>query len=389
MDLNTIKPETGQNPLVPGLHNRTTVSGQVSTRTTLLLTEHDKENKRFSAVGGISDLNFQVGSQVIPLQELGSDRIIIADGRPQPFRMSVTKNFLNGRSLIPSLYAADKFNSNFVVNIHKPVLKKPIRLAAATWNGDVTNISTGRILEGILIENYSLSVDADRVVIMEQLSLVGENVIDESPITNRTVTKNANGDLEYKDDADGTTLRNAADFNTVAEEGSITAMSVILAACPKPTRGGVKTYSPIGGIRAFNLTLSNQIEPSTEVGSDKNYLVVGRPVPTNINLEKVFINKANLLKSLIHTLDETEVTGSSTDPEKNVEFELNISQKILNKPNDYAILVYLRKDGTDELKYVIPINQARIQNYAFGAGGGVVLRENVSMIGEIGEEISK
>jgi len=147
-------------------------------------------------------------------------------------------------------------------------------------------------------------------------------------------------------------------------------------------------YIPIGGLRNLSLSQNIPVQVSTEIGSNKNYLIVGRPGPANIMLQKGFINQKNLLSALSYS-KSGEYNAEDETEKPSTEFQIGISRKALGEIHNFAIMLYNRESASADLtlKQVFEIEQARIQNYTFSSGGGIILNENASMIGRLGNEM--
>lgn len=363
----------------------TSAAGQVSSRTSVLMVETAEED--FTAVGGISDVNFSVESQSIPLHEIGSDKLVMVDGRPQPFRMNVSKNYVNGRNIIASLFYP-KFGSatvpNFLMNIKREQLKAASNFALGVWDTSVKKLTASKLMN-VYLEGYNLNIDADRVIISESISLIGENISD-SGVT----VSSANSEALTNADA----FKNEADFAYVSQKGSVTSMTIVLAVESGSSGSGI--FIPIGGLRTINLSLSNSVIPSPEIGSRKNFLVMGWPNPASIQMSKMFINQRNLLAALKAAANPANSVSKDTNFGKmsalgSAAFTLDIANDLLSAPRNYAFIIKTKviKNGVlDKASstQIINIKDARIINYNFSAGQQIVLQDNVVMTGEIGSD---
>jgi len=75
----TMTPKDDQTPINIDQQGDTFSKGQVSSRTNILLGHVKTEagDEKYAPIGGLSQIQFNIGAQNIPLQEVGSDIIAI------------------------------------------------------------------------------------------------------------------------------------------------------------------------------------------------------------------------------------------------------------------------------------------------------------------------
>ena len=156
--------------------------GAITSRTILIGVR--KSDDVVDVLGGLTDGSIQINKTIIPIQELGSDETVLVGGRTSPFRMNVTKSYVNGSNILMSLMTeaelktfkanrAQKLTPMFVTNIATKELKKPrdfILLMKADGS------STGKFIceaKNVMIESYTFSISAQNDIIFESLSLIG------------------------------------------------------------------------------------------------------------------------------------------------------------------------------------------------------------------------
>ena len=361
-------------------NDKTDLAGQISSRSVILMTQ-DKltDADSFAAVGGLAGINYDAQVSAMPIYEMGSNRFVIPDSRPMPFRLGVTKNFLNGRNLLASLYRKNKDDlkannvktSNFITDITRNALRKPTDFIVGVQNVDDTGNSSGKKLKNCYLESYALSIDADRVVITEQASFIGEVVQD--ALTGISASS-------FKPDKEE--MLDTADLDTFGNAGGITSMTIVFAIVTEGATDATDTYSPIGGLRGVNLTCQNIVTPNPEIGSKATVIILGKPQPFMGSLQKLFINRESLLSALT---SKHELSSES----KELKFNIDMANKEVSMPRDYALLIYSStKDENPALKYVIRLRQCKITNFSFSSGDTMPLNEQVNIMGERLEEIS-